>query len=158
MRFVVTALAVLCLASGGSAVAKPSGGTHAARASTAPKSPSSHVSKSGAKPVSPRSSIAPSTRTLRTTSTNASATSAQRKSSSKAQGVQRDTKGHIARDPAQKAKFEKSHPCPSTGKNSGACPDYVVDHVRPLKRGGADRPENMQWQTKATAKQKDKTE
>jgi hypothetical protein len=34
----------------------------------------------------------------------------------------------------------------------------VVDHVVPLKRGGADRPENMQWQTKADAKAKDKWE
>jgi hypothetical protein len=58
----------------------------------------------------------------------------------------------------KKAKFEKTHPCPSTGKSSGACPGYVVDHVRPLKRGGADRPENMQWQTKEAARQKDKTE
>jgi hypothetical protein len=67
-------------------------------------------------------------------------------------------KGRIARDPKQKVKFEKTHPCPSTGKRSGACPGYVVDHIRPLKRGGADRPENMQWQTKEAARQKDKTE
>jgi hypothetical protein len=26
-------------------------------------------------------------------------------------------------------------------------PGYVVDHVIPLKRGGADAPWNMQWQT-----------
>ena len=64
----------------------------------------------------------------------------------------------MARDPKQIARFEKSHPCPSTGRTSGACPGYVVDHVRPLKRGGADRPENMQWQTKEDAKRKDKTE
>jgi hypothetical protein len=34
----------------------------------------------------------------------------------------------------------------------------VIDHVKPLKRGGADEPSNMQWQTKEAAKQKDKTE
>jgi hypothetical protein len=33
-----------------------------------------------------------------------------------------------------------------------------VDHVRPLKRGGADAPNNMQWQTTQAAKEKDKTE
>jgi hypothetical protein len=73
-------------------------------------------------------------------------------------GVKRDSHGKIARSPEQKAAFEKSHPCPSTGKSSGSCPGYVVDHVVPLKRGGADRPENMQWQTKEAAKAKDKTE
>jgi hypothetical protein len=54
--------------------------------------------------------------------------------------------------------FKKQSPCPSTGKSSGACPGYVIDHVKPLKRGGADDPSNMQWQTKEAAKQKDRTE
>jgi len=26
-------------------------------------------------------------------------------------------------------------------------PGHVVDHIIPLKRGGADQPWNMQWQT-----------
>jgi len=34
----------------------------------------------------------------------------------------------------------------------------VVDHVVPLKRGGADAPANMQWQTTAEAKAKDRIE
>jgi hypothetical protein len=34
----------------------------------------------------------------------------------------------------------------------------VIDHIKPLKRGGADTPSNMQWQTKAEAKAKDKIE
>jgi hypothetical protein len=34
----------------------------------------------------------------------------------------------------------------------------VIDHVKPLKRGGADDPSNMQWQTTAEAKAKDKWE
>jgi hypothetical protein len=37
-------------------------------------------------------------------------------------------------------------------------PGYVVDHVKPLKRGGSDSPSNMQWQTKQAAKAKDKWE
>lgn len=64
----------------------------------------------------------------------------------------------VKRDPAQRAAFMRSHPCPSTGKTKGACPGYVVDHIKPLKRGGADRPENMQWQTVEEAKQKDRWE
>jgi hypothetical protein len=73
-------------------------------------------------------------------------------------GVPRDAHGKIKRDHAARASFQRSHPCPATGKSSGACPGYVVDHVKPLKRGGADKPSNMQWQTREAAKQKDKTE
>jgi hypothetical protein len=70
----------------------------------------------------------------------------------------RDSLGHIKRSPEAKHEFQRSHPCPATGKTSGRCPGYVVDHVVPLKRGGADAPSNMQWQTTAEAKAKDKTE
>lgn len=76
----------------------------------------------------------------------------------KSAGVKRDKKGKIARSAKAKDEFKKSHPCPSTGKTSGACPGYVIDHISPLKRGGADSPSNMQWQTKADAKAKDKWE
>jgi len=76
----------------------------------------------------------------------------------KASGVKRDKKGKIARSAKAKDTFRKSHPCPSTGRTSGACPGYVIDHVKALKRGGADSPSNMQWQTKTDAKTKDKWE
>jgi hypothetical protein len=72
--------------------------------------------------------------------------------------VARDAHGRIKRDPAERAAFERHNPCPSTGRSSGACPGYVVDHVIPLKHGGADNPSNMQWQTKEAAKEKDRTE
>lgn len=75
-----------------------------------------------------------------------------------AQGVQRDSHGKIARSSKAKNNFKKEQPCPSTGKSSGACKGYVIDHVQPLKRGGADSPSNMQWQTKEAAKEKDRTE
>ncbi len=76
----------------------------------------------------------------------------------KAEGVKRDKHGKIERSTKAKDKFKKTHPCPSTGKTSGACPGYVIDHIKPLKKGGADSPSNMQWQTKAGAKAKDKWE
>jgi hypothetical protein len=73
-------------------------------------------------------------------------------------GVSRDAHGHIARSGKVKDQFKKAHPCPSTGKTSGGCSGYVIDHVVPLKRGGADSPSNMQWQTTGAAKDKDKRE
>ena len=72
--------------------------------------------------------------------------------------VPRNSQGHIKRSAQAKHEFKKQQPCPSTGKSSGACPGYVVDHVVPLKRGGPDVPANMQWQTKEEAKAKDKWE
>jgi hypothetical protein len=44
------------------------------------------------------------------------------------------------------------------GRTSGACPGYVVDHIDPLTRGGADDSSNMRWQTIAEAKAKDRIE
>jgi hypothetical protein len=70
----------------------------------------------------------------------------------------RNTRGRIKRSPEARHAFQKSNRCPSTGRLSGGCPGYVVDHVKPLKRGGADAPSNMQWQTKANAKAKDRIE
>jgi hypothetical protein len=75
-----------------------------------------------------------------------------------APGVPRDRHGRITRSTAAKHAFKKNHPCPSTGKPKGACPGYVIDHIQPLKRGGRDAPENMQWQTVQAAKIKDRTE
>lgn len=63
-----------------------------------------------------------------------------------------------ARDSKARASFQRAHPCPATGKARGACPGYVVDHKRPLCAGGPDTPANMQWQTTAQAKKKDRLE
>jgi len=75
-----------------------------------------------------------------------------------APGVYRGAHGRIQRSHSARSQFQHTHPCPSTGKLSGSCPGYVIDHVTPLKRGGADSPSNMQWQTKEEAKIKDRTE
>jgi hypothetical protein len=70
----------------------------------------------------------------------------------------RDSRGHIARSPSQRRAFCATHPCPSTGATRGRCPGYTVDHVCPLSCCGPDAPSNMQWQTEAEAKAKDRWE
>jgi hypothetical protein len=72
--------------------------------------------------------------------------------------VTRDKHGKIKRSKAVRSEFMRVHPCPSTGKTSGRCPGYVVDHVYALECGGPDASSNMQWQNTADAKAKDKTE
>ena len=64
----------------------------------------------------------------------------------------------IKRSQSAKVEFKREHPCPSTGKAKGPCKGYVIDHINPLACGGPDVPSNMQWQTVADAKAKDKWE
>lgn len=52
----------------------------------------------------------------------------------------------------------RAHPCPSTGKTSGACPGYRKDHIIPLACGDSDAVLNMQWQTVAEARARDRWE
>ena len=54
--------------------------------------------------------------------------------------------------------FKKAQPCPATGASKGPCKGYVIVHIEALACGGADSPENLQWQTVAKAKAKDKWE
>ena len=62
------------------------------------------------------------------------------------------------RSQSVKDEFKQQHPCPATGSPKGPCKGYVIDHVVPIGCGGADAPSNMQWQTVADAKAKDKGE
>jgi hypothetical protein len=64
----------------------------------------------------------------------------------------RDAKGRFIRSGSAKHTFQvqTGYPHGRTG--------YVVDHIRPLACGGSDTPSNMQWQTVAEGKAKDKIE
>jgi len=67
-------------------------------------------------------------------------------------GVKRNANGKIERSQTARLSFMKK-----TGYPHGR-PGYVVDHIIPLKKGGCDCTGNMQWQTIADAKAKDKWE
>ena len=58
---------------------------------------------------------------------------------------QRSADGTIARSSSVVAVFRRSYPCPATGKATGACPGWSVDHVIPLVCGGCDSVINLQW-------------
>ena len=66
--------------------------------------------------------------------------------------VARDAHGRIQRGEAAKHAFARQ-----TGYPNGR-PGYVIDHVIPLACGGPDTTANMQWQTIAEGKAKDRTE
>ena len=66
--------------------------------------------------------------------------------------LSRNASGHIRRSEAVKRTFMRQ-----TGYPRGRL-GYVVDHIKPLACGGSDAPSNMQWQTAAAAKAKDRVE
>lgn len=66
--------------------------------------------------------------------------------------LKRDPNGRIHRSQSARHAFMRM-----TGYPHGR-PGYVIDHIIPLKRGGCDCPNNMQWQTIQDAKAKDKIE
>ena len=64
----------------------------------------------------------------------------------------------IKRDQSAKVEFKREQPCPATGAPKGPCKGWVIDHIQPLAFGGTDAAFNMQWQTVADGKAKDKWE
>ena len=59
-----------------------------------------------------------------------------------------------SRPSSAKENFRKANPCPSTGRSSGSCPGYEVEHMNPPACGGADSPGNMQWVQASAARKK----
>lgn len=64
----------------------------------------------------------------------------------------------IHRSSSVKVAFMKTHACPSTGLFKLPCPGYVLDHKKALACGGRDSVANLQLQTIAEGKAKDKIE
>jgi len=167
------ALLVLCLAllASSDAAAKGSRGVrrstthssvHAPRAprvrSSAPRAttrtyrPRRSSSRVSASRASRTPVIRPTTPRTRTSTVRAARTYTRAAAKPAVVGVARDSRGRIARSESAKRTFMRQ-----TGYARGR-PGYVIDHVRPLACGGADAPSNMQWQTSAAAKAKDKVE
>jgi hypothetical protein len=62
------------------------------------------------------------------------------------------------RSQAVKAEFRKLNTCPATGKKTGACPGWHVDHREALVCGGRDELANLQWLPVAEHREKTKVE
>src|SRR5262249_27864143 len=66
--------------------------------------------------------------------------------------------GEAYRSIEVKHEFQRQHPCPSTARPTAKGSGFIKDHVAPLACGGPDWVGNLQWQTTAAAKAKDKWE
>lgn len=64
----------------------------------------------------------------------------------------------ITRSGTQRRLFAKQTACPSTQLHKLPCPGYIIDHTIALCVKGKDHFSNMQWQTIADAKAKDRWE
>jgi hypothetical protein len=102
--------------------------------------------------VPPHTRAAPGTKAKATSSAPPKTATSTRAKQPVVVGVSRDADGRIARNDTARRAFMKQ-----TGYPNGR-PGYVIDHVTALACGGADAPINMQWQTIAAAKAKDRVE
>ena len=131
-----------------------SGRTSSSRSASSSPRISSRSSSSSARSGSTRS--ASTKAAAKNTDASAKATKAGRVSShvsaQKCTSCARDSHGRIVRSEEAKKAFMAQTGYPHGRKG------YVVDHKIPLARGGTDAPSNMQWQTIAEAKAKDKIE
>ncbi len=59
--------------------------------------------------------------------------------------VPRDADGRIKRSKAAIMAFRRQWPCPATGKKTGACPGWALNHSVPLDCGGCDVSQNLEW-------------
>lgn len=57
----------------------------------------------------------------------------------------RDADGRIARRADVLRAYRALYPCPSTGKTTGRCDGWNLDHTVPLACGGCDSVANLSW-------------
>jgi hypothetical protein len=57
----------------------------------------------------------------------------------------RNADGTTKRDPRVVREYRKLYACPSTHLFTGACPDWALDHTRPIDCGGVDAVWNLTW-------------
>lgn len=57
----------------------------------------------------------------------------------------RNADGTIKRDARVVREYRKLYACPSTHLFAGACPDWALDHTRPIDCGGIDAVWNLTW-------------
>ncbi len=53
--------------------------------------------------------------------------------------------GAADRSRSTRAEFQRTNPCPSTGKPRGPCPGWQVDHHQPICADGRDAIDNLRW-------------
>jgi hypothetical protein len=103
-------------------------------------------------PSAPRSSITARLSVATAASRKPVATKPASPTSEKSSAIARTANGRIQRSDAARHAFARQTGYPS-GRHG-----YVIDHIKPLACGGADAPSNMQWQTVAEGKAKDRIE
>lgn len=57
----------------------------------------------------------------------------------------RTADGSIRRRSDVLTAYKKLHPCPGTGRTTGACPGWALNHIVPLAKGGCDAVSNLAW-------------
>lgn len=57
----------------------------------------------------------------------------------------RDADGGITRRSDVLRAYRALYPCPATGKTTGPCPGWNIDHTVPLACGGCDSVANLTW-------------
>lgn len=61
------------------------------------------------------------------------------------ENIKRDGKGQIIRRADVIRAFRKLYPCDATGKTTGACPGWAINHTLPISQGGCDSVSNLDW-------------
>ena len=57
----------------------------------------------------------------------------------------RTAAGRILRRADVLVEFRRLYACPATGRHTGPCKGWAIDHVIPLAVGGCDAVRNLQW-------------